>query len=286
MVDDLINEIQNRNIPVSVILLKAKVIATKRKDTDFQKWLDLELNGYKVGNNKPPQYRELNGQAKFWNPMLGWCPIVFHNTQVEDHIINRSTNQSIAELEQILETDSHEFEMPYPASVAEQIMQGELRTKVSLFVSRSSIVGVLNRVRNIVLDWVLNLDYKGLEEEKPIIFTDNTDEKLKFDLSFSLKQAIIFFTCVDGKQYEVKVQGQVQKEVLRVIFQNPQDTYTTWSLYDISEILGQQDVNEKAVHNAIYQFNKKVKSEIPELKNLFNLTKHSVKINTKYTDKT
>lgn len=88
-----------------------------------------------------------------------------------------------------------------------------------------------------------------------------------------------------GQEYKVKVQGQVQKEVLRVIFLNPKNTYSEWSLYDISEMLGQDDVNETAVKNAIYQFNRKVKLEIPEVKNLFELTKHSAQLNPKYVSK-
>ncbi len=88
------------------------------------------------------------------------------------------------------------------------------------------------------------------------------------------------------KEYKVKIQGQVQKEVLRVIFQNPKDLYTEWSLYEVSNILGNDDVNETAVKNALYQFNKKVQLKIPEVKNLFEITKHSAKLNFEFVNKT
>jgi hypothetical protein len=108
--------------------------------------------------------------------------------------------------------------------------------------------------------------------------------KLKFDLSFTPQTGILVFKNGDV-EYKVKIQGQVQKEVLRVIFQNPVNVYTEWSLYDISEALGAQDASTTSVKNAIYQLNKKVKLEIPEIEKLFEGDQHSVILNEKYIEK-
>ncbi len=120
--------------------------------------------------------------------------------------------------------------------------------------------------------------------KKDAVETEKT-KGLKLNLSFSSQTGTMTLSDQEGKEYKVKVQGQVQKEVLRVIFQNPKNTYTEWSLYDISELLGGNDVNETAVKNAIYQFNRKVKLSIPEVENIFELTKHSARLNTKYINK-
>ena len=89
----------------------------------------------------------------------------------------------------------------------------------------------------------------------------------------------------NGTEHQIKLQGQVQKEVLRVIFTNPKNAYLEWSLAEISEALGRDDVNEVAVKNALYQFNKKVQLAIPNVLNLFQCTKYSAKLNPKYTNK-
>jgi hypothetical protein len=122
------------------------------------------------------------------------------------------------------------------------------------------------------------------QTKKEVIETDKT-QGIKLNLSFSPQTATMILKDQNNKEYKVKVQGQVQKEVVRVIFQNPKNTYSEWSLYDISELLGGNDVDETAVKNAIYQFNRKVKLSIPEVENLFELTKHSAKFNSKYIDK-
>jgi|GEM_PF-1175640 hypothetical protein len=110
-------------------------------------------------------------------------------------------------------------------------------------------------------------------------------KKLKFNLSFLHTIGILKILAKDGTEYKLTIQGQVQKEVLRVIFQNPKNTYSEWGLGDISDTVGSEDVNEKSVYNAIYQLNKKVQIAIPEIKRLFELNKHSTRINTEYVEK-
>lgn len=112
----------------------------------------------------------------------------------------------------------------------------------------------------------------------------SSNKEIKLNLSFSFQAGSMTLKDQDGKEYKIRIQGQVQKEVLRVIFRNPKDTYTEWSLYEISDILGRNDVNETAVKNAIYQFNKKVKLTIPQISNLFELSKHSTQLNPKYVN--
>lgn len=114
--------------------------------------------------------------------------------------------------------------------------------------------------------------------------TQGGSSKLKFNLSFTPQTGILVFKNGDI-EHKVKIQGQVQKEVLRVIFQNPANVYTEWSLYDISEMLGVQDASTTSVKNAIYQLNKKVKLEIPEIEKLFEGDQHSVILNEKYIEK-
>ncbi|GEM_PF-5716902 len=235
MVDALIKEIQDKNIPLSMILLKAKIVATKRKDQNFLKWLELELGGYEKGKNKPPEYRKMRGQAKFWNPMLGWCPILFSSSEVEKQMVNRSTNQSIAEIEQLLEADSQEFEMPYPASVAEEIMRGEMKTKVSMFIGRSSLVGILSKVRNMILDWALGLEEKvGPEisensQHSEVLKLKNKAQLIKDFNSFDFKNLK-----VSEKIYLLKVFYSYYEAIIKTYY-GPGLFYLTSGIDDLND---------------------------------------------------
>ncbi len=122
--------------------------------------------------------------------------------------------------------------------------------------------------------WLLDVNEKMIEGIP-------SDKEIKLNLSFN-PHGFMDLKDQDSNEYKIRVQGQVQKEVLREIFRNPQQVYSEWSLYDISNALGSQDVDKKAVKNAIYQFNKKVKLKIPEIDNLFELTEHTARLNPKY----
>ncbi len=121
--------------------------------------------------------------------------------------------------------------------------------------------------------------------EDRILDQAQSTKKIKLNLSFTPQTGILMMVDQDNMEYKIKLQGQVQREVLRVVFKNTKDSYSEWNLSDISEILGGNEVDETAVKNAIYQFNKKVKLKIPEIDNLFELTKYSTKLNSKYVNK-
>jgi hypothetical protein len=137
---------------------------------------------------------------------------------------------------------------------------------------------------NIIDENIFFQDREKLELSESKSKIDTEIKKTKFNLSFFATTGILEITDKDGVKYKITVQGQVQKEVIRTIFKNPKNTYSEWSLYDISDELGGIDIDEKGVKNAIYQFNRKVNLAIPEIKNLFELNKHSTKINTEYVD--
>ena len=111
------------------------------------------------------------------------------------------------------------------------------------------------------------------------------NNEIKYNLSFSPQPCHLTFTSPDGQETKISIQGQVQKEVLRVIFKDPNRVFDDWSLYDISEILGSEDVSTRAVANAIYQFNLKVQRSLPHVKHLFDHNYSSARLNSKYVQR-
>lgn len=166
-IEAFIEKVQDENIPVSKLLITAKLLAGDLGQTDILKWLNLEISGYH-NDDSYPEYRSMNGQMKAWNPYHGWVPVIHPSTEIEKKFCTRNASQSIREVEELLSDKSDSYEMPYPASFAEQILKGEYKTKLSMFISRTSLLGILNSVRNKLLDWAVELKNKGVlgEEEK------------------------------------------------------------------------------------------------------------------------
>jgi hypothetical protein len=155
-IESFIQKIKDENIPVSTLLREVKILVSELDQVNVPLWGVLELEGYKKGDQYP-NYRKLRGQMKGWNPFYGWVPVVHKNTEIENKLCTRSTGQPIREIEELLANKSDSYEMPYSASVADQVLEGDFKTKLSLFISRSSLAGILEVVRNKLLDWAINM---------------------------------------------------------------------------------------------------------------------------------
>jgi AbiTii len=165
----LIEEIQrdafDQNIPVSALLRKVKAAASKLNLPPTEKWVEQELNGY---DEAPPDYRELNGRPKALNPYHGWIPIIFDNDHLNDMLATCSVRQSVASLEALIKRNEGSFvQFPIaPGMVVElnKVMNVSFGT-MAVHLSTSQIHGLLDAVRNLVLEWALKLERAGISGE-------------------------------------------------------------------------------------------------------------------------
>ena len=70
LVMELQRDALNPDNPVSNLLRKALVIATKLDLKNLENWITLELSGY-PDQDLVPDYRTLIGQIEVWNPFHG-----------------------------------------------------------------------------------------------------------------------------------------------------------------------------------------------------------------------
>lgn len=163
LVEQLQNDALNPDVPVSTLLRKVKVAAVKLGLTDAISWVDSELNGF---NETPPNYRTAQGSTVGWNPYHGWQPVHFQNGELGEMISKCELRESIASYEAILAQNSDQG-----------MVRLELRTelvallnqtfkfdvpRVANRLSTGTLVGVVNHVRNMVLDWSLELAAAGI----------------------------------------------------------------------------------------------------------------------------
>lgn len=157
---ELQREALDQNVSVSELLRKALVVARKLKLVELQKWIENELNGYK---DEVPDYRVASGQIRGWNPYNGWIPLIFEDPKEADALSKRGCSQSIAEIEDLLQGESSTLHMPYPQHIQRKLSKGfGYETEVSLFVGRGAIVRIVDSVRNVVLNWALELEEQGV----------------------------------------------------------------------------------------------------------------------------
>ncbi len=181
--ESLILQIQrdclNNNVPVSQILRKAKVVATKLELEDFLKWLNDELDGYASSKESPlPPYRTIVGEPKGFNPYYGYWQSIGSSGLVEA-ISKVPINLAIGPMEETLLSlkKGEHLIYPYPPKAKESISAMlEYPTDVHLEVSRSAIIGIIDKIRNILLDWMMKLEKSGVLGEG---LSFNAEDKAK-----------------------------------------------------------------------------------------------------------
>ncbi|WP_196595836.1 hypothetical protein [Pectinatus frisingensis] len=56
---------------------KALIVAKKLNLNDFENWIRNEMDGYPA-KSVIPNYREVYGVCKYFNPYHGWQDVIFH----------------------------------------------------------------------------------------------------------------------------------------------------------------------------------------------------------------
>jgi len=67
---------------VTDLLRKSFIVAKKLRIADFEEWVTHELNGYEDSKDIP-DYRQITGSVKAWNPYHGWQPVFFPNSKLQ-----------------------------------------------------------------------------------------------------------------------------------------------------------------------------------------------------------
>jgi hypothetical protein len=159
LVEKLQKDALDRKVPVSDLLRRVKMTATKLGLDAVEEWVNQELNGYET---KPPSYRMVHGRPVGRNPIRGWMPI----GGATSGISHTSNGQPVAALENFLANDreGQSLHVPYPDKLAAHLdaTNGVKGWSWALDVPMSEVERILDRVRTLVLDWALALEKAGI----------------------------------------------------------------------------------------------------------------------------
>lgn len=163
----------DRDVSVADLLRKALVVARKLKIKEFEDWISKELGGYS-NNSEIPDYREMDGRLEGLNPYSGWQSIVFPSTESEKMVSKRKSGQRIAEIENLLAGQADMIAQMSLSPEQQQLICQWIGSQIEirLTISDASLVGVLDTVRNIILNWALKLEEDGMLGEG-MTFSDN-----------------------------------------------------------------------------------------------------------------
>jgi hypothetical protein len=165
LVLELQRDALDQSVGMADLLRKALVVARKLKITDLAEWLTHELNGYPEGK-EIPEYRKLRGELKVHNPYHGWVPLIMRDAKQAELLSRRGTSQAISELDEIAHGDGEIVYVRLPKQIENSLMKGmEVPLEPAVILSKTQICGLVDKVRNTVLEWALGLEEQGIMGE-------------------------------------------------------------------------------------------------------------------------
>lgn len=164
IVIDLQNEITSSECDVVIILRRAHVIAVKLGLKEFDQWISYELNGY-PNQESCPDYRKVRGVLKAFNPYHGWIPTLISDAELEKAICEKRVPNSISEIITLCKNAENGLISEFSGEQLElfnRMFDSPLPMRYALHVSGASVMDIIEKVKNTILEWTLKLEEEGV----------------------------------------------------------------------------------------------------------------------------
>ena len=206
MSDTLLHQIQMEAVDgdydLASLLRKCRIVAQRLNNTDLKSWVVNELEGYRA-DDELPDYRVLS-QALLLGDYFGAFGAQLRNIQIpcsavmekfREDIISLKITQGVREIqEQIANSDKGFLKIAVPPEAHAAIRNEQIREDMVLgsvvkIVNTSFLQGILDTVRNRILNFTLELESEAPKTGDPL-------ERLRMDKSEKVQQ--IFNTEIKG----------------------------------------------------------------------------------------
>lgn len=174
---ELQKEAISKESDILSLLRKAYLVARKLKLVEFEEWINNELNGYK-NIDKLPDYRKVKGEVKAWNPYHGWIPVILQNDEIDKAISEHLVPDSIPSLMNVYDNSNDNTAVLQLGASINQILSETcgFETKYALMIGVNQLYNIMEKTRNIVLEWAITLEENGILGEE-LQFTQQEKEK-------------------------------------------------------------------------------------------------------------
>lgn len=147
---ELQEEIISKDCDVVSALRKAHIIAKKLNLDEFGSWVINELNGYK-NKELVPDYRNVKGLLKGFNPYNGWIPIMIPDGKLDDMINNKRLNNPISELVDLYNNSNSELYMTFSGEILQSLnnmLDIPFEIQIALFINKTQVKKIIEQVKD------------------------------------------------------------------------------------------------------------------------------------------
>lgn len=177
---ELQKEVTQSNCDLVSVLRRAHLIASKLDLKDFNQWIVNELNGYD-SQMDIPEYRSVPGQLKAFNPSRGWIPVMLSDPKAEELLCHPIVLNSISEIISLCNGNGSSIIFSLTAEkqkVLNAMSSAPIQMQMAIHVSKPAAADIIEKVKNTLLEWTLELESKGILGEG-MSFSEQEKESAK-----------------------------------------------------------------------------------------------------------
>ena len=203
LVPELVNMASDPTISTTDLLRRALVVARRLGVPELVDWISSEMNGYKHGTPLP-DYRIVYGSLMAYNDVRGHdIPCSIENHKTSELLRRHSEHQSIPVLEELV-ASGVQLVRHFPRSIERQLEQSMMiPMRPKLVFSKPQVQGIVEMVRNRILDWALNLEERGIIGDG-MSFTPQEKQ--------AVQQQHYHISNVSGSQIQIGSSGSTQTQ--------------------------------------------------------------------------
>ena len=203
LVPELVNMASDPAMSASDLLRRALVVARRLAVPELVDWISSEMNGYPHGATLP-DYRVIYGELMAYNDARGHdIPCGVPDDKTAEYLRRHPEHQSIPVLEQLLASNVQLIRHFSPSieRQLEESMMIPMRPK--LVFSRPQVQGIIELVRNRILEWALDLEGRGIIGDG-MSFTQQEKQ--------AVQEQHFHFDNVSGSQIQISSNGSTQTQ--------------------------------------------------------------------------
>lgn len=176
LVIDFESKINCKEYSISDLLRHCLIIATKLKQREFVNWINNELNGYNE-IKEVPRYRKIPVSVKFLNPIHGWCPYIITDKTINDELSKLPIRNSISEIEALANIENGTIRLGVPTQIKNVFLSSmDFESDISYEANKISMIGIVDSVKNEMLNWILKLEENDIIDDKYIFNKEQIDK--------------------------------------------------------------------------------------------------------------
>ncbi len=206
IITELQQDAVNNEVDLTNLLRKALVVAKKLKAADFEKWIQNELNGYR--KDKIPSYRLLPCEPRLYHHQSGWVPIIMEDPKETELLSVWPCFNPVAELKALASgAQAHpHFQAPYPPTVERDLLRlVNYPSRPMCYIAKLSVIGILDKVRNTLLNTAIDLDKDGIKGESYSFSEEETKKASKNILTVNN-----FYKDINESNIQINSDGSTQ----------------------------------------------------------------------------